>query len=124
MQKHPQIMVVDDEQSVVKLLSRTLTSEGYGVIAADNGISALELFEKHIPDLVILDISMPGLDGFGVLKLIRQRSSVPVIMLTARLEVNTVHDALALGADDYIRKPFSTQELLARVRTKLRRTAQ
>jgi len=123
MKKHTQIMVVDDEQFVVKLLSRILTSEGYGVIAADNGISALELFEEHIPDLVILDINMPGLDGFGVLKLIRQRSSVPVIMLTANLKVNTARDALNLGADDYIRKPFSAPELLARVRTKLKRAA-
>jgi len=116
-------MVVDDEQSVVMLLNRALASEGYGVIAADNGSSALELFEGHIPDLIILDIMMPGLNGLQVLNLIRRLSNVPVIMLTAKLEANTAHDALTLGADDYIRKPFSTKELLARVRTKLRRAS-
>jgi len=122
MKKHTCIMVVDDEQAILRLLSRTLEPEGYGVVVADNGRSALELLEEHGPDLVILDIMMPGLDGFQVLDLIRQRSNVPVIMLTARCEATTVRDALSLGADDYVRKPFGTQELLARIRAKLRRT--
>ncbi len=74
-----------------------------------------------MPDLVILDIIMPGLDGFKVLSLIRQRSNVPVIMLTANREASTASDALGLGADDYVRKQFHTQELLARIRAKLRR---
>ncbi|GAF88395.1 unnamed protein product, partial [marine sediment metagenome] len=101
--------------------SRTLEPEGYGVVVAADGGSALTLLEDCRPDLVILDIMMPGLNGFQVLDLIRQRSSVPVIMLTARGEVTTLRDALSLGADDYVRKPFSTQELLARIRAKLRR---
>jgi len=89
---------------------------------AANGSSELALLEEWKPDLVILNIIMPGMDGFQVLDLIRQRSNIPVIMLTARREVTTLHDALALGADDYVRKPFATRELVARVRAKLRRT--
>ena len=121
MKKHPCIMVVDDEQAILRLLSRTLEPEGYDVVLADNGRSALVLLEEHTPDLVILDIMMPGLDGFQVLDLIRQRSNIPVIMLTAKREVNTARDALNLGADDYVRKPFGKAELLARIRAKLRR---
>ena len=121
MKKHTCIMVVDDEQAILRLLSRTLEPEGYGVVVADNGRSALELLEEHKPDLVILDIMMPGLDGFQVLDLIRQRSNVPIIMLTARCEVTTLYNALVLGADDYVRKSFRTRELLARIRAKLRR---
>jgi len=121
MKKHPCIMVVDDEQTILRLLTRTLEPEGYGVIATDNGISALVLLQQRKPDLVILDIMMPGLDGFQVLDFIRKRSNVPVIMLTAREEVTTLRDALSLGADDYVRKPFRTQEFLARIRAKLRR---
>ncbi len=121
MKKHPCIMVVDDEQPILKLLSRTLEPEGYGVVVADNGRSALELLEERTPDLIILDIMMPGLDGFQVLDLVRQRSNVPIIMLTARGEVTALCDALVLGADDYVRKPFGTRELLARIRAKLRR---
>ncbi len=120
MKKRPYIMVVDDEQAILRLLNRTLEPEGYGVILADNGRSALELLEEHEPDLIILDIMMPGLDGFQVLGLIRQRFSVPVIMLTAKREVNNARDALNLGADDYVRKPFYIGELLARIRAKLR----
>ena len=122
MNKHPLIMAVDDEQRVLKLLSRTLEQEGYGVIVADNGRSALDLLEEQKPDLVILDIMMPGLDGFQVLNLIRQYSNIPVIMLSARREVSTERDALILGADDYVWKPFHTRELVARIRAKLRRT--
>ena len=121
MKKHTCIMVVDDEQAILRLLNHTLEPEGYGVVAVNNGETALALLEKHKPDLVILDVMMPGLDGFQVLDLIRQRSNIPVIMLTARREVTTVRDALTLGADDYVRKPFGSGELLARVRAKLRR---
>ncbi|GAH49499.1 unnamed protein product, partial [marine sediment metagenome] len=121
MKKHTCIMVVDDEQAILRMLNRTLEPEGYGVILADSGSSALALLEECRPDLVILDIMMPGLDGFQVLDLIRQRSNIPVIMLTARGEVTTLRDALSLGADDYVRKPFGTRELLARIRAKLRR---
>ncbi len=123
MKKRPFIMVVDDEPVILKLLNRTLEPEGYGVITADNGRTALNLLEEHGPDLVILDIMMPGINGFQVLDLIRQRSNVPVIMLTGRAEVSTLRDALVLGADDYVRKPFHTQELRARIRAKLRRAS-
>ncbi len=121
MKRRPCILVVDDEQAVLMLLKCTFELEGYGVIVADNGRSALDLMEEHRPDLVILDIMMPGLDGFQVLNLIRQSSNVPVIMLSARREMATKRDTLILGADDYVEKPFYKGELVARVRVKLRR---
>jgi len=121
MKKHPCIMVVDDEQTILSLLKRTLEPEEYGVIMADNGIAALDLLEEHMPDLVILDIMMPGLDGIQVLNLIRERSNIPVIMLSARREMAVKRDTLILGADDYVGKPFYTGELVARIRAKLRR---
>jgi len=114
-------MVVDDEEVMLTLLDRILKHEGYEVTTASDGNSALVLMKKRRPDLVILDIMMPGLDGFQVLDLIRRRYDVPVIMLTARHEVTNLHDALALGADDYVRKPFSRLELMARIKAKLRR---
>ncbi len=115
------ILAVDDDKEMLRMLSRILELEGYGVALAANGRAALTVLEEREPDLVILDIIMPGLDGFQVLKLIRQRSNVPVIMLTARCEVTSLRDAVVLGADDYVRKPFHTRELLARIRAKLRR---
>ena len=121
MKKHTCIMVVDDEQAILRLLSRTLKPEGYGVVTTADGGSALHLLQEHTPDLVILDIMMPGLNGFQVLHLMRQHSNIPVIMLTARGEVTSLNEALGLGADDYVRKPFSTRELQARIRAKLRR---
>jgi len=121
MDEHPCIMVVDDEQAIRVLLERTLETEGFRVISAEDGSSALVMMEKSWPDLVILDINMPGLNGFQVLERIRQRSDVPVIMLTGEGEVTTLGNALSLGADDFVKKPFSTRELLARIRAKLRR---
>ncbi len=114
-------MVVDDDQTVRTLLDRILKPEGYEVLLACDGDSALNLMELHSPDLVILDITMPGLDGFQTLRLLRERSNIPVIMLTGNDETTSVRDALILGADDYVRKPFHTFELLARIRAKLRR---
>ncbi len=114
-------MVVDDDDTILSLLSRILELEGYDVTLASDGSPAIILMEEHTPDLIILDIMMPGLDGFQVLDLIRQRSNVPVIMLTARDEVTTLRNALSRGADDYVRKPFGREELLARIRAKLRR---
>lgn len=121
MEKRPLILAVDDQELVLKLLRVSLSLEGYHVVTASNGMSALELLEEYEPELVILDIMMPGLDGFQVLDLIRQRCNVPVIMLTAKREETTLRDALVLGADDYVTKPFSILELAARVRAKLRR---
>jgi len=121
MEKRPLILAVDDDELILKLLRINLALEGYHVATACNGVSALELLEEYEPELVILDIMMPGLDGFQVLDLIRQRCNVPVIMLTAKCEETTLRDALVLGADDYVTKPFSILELAARIRAKLRR---
>ncbi len=121
MREHPRIMVVDDDQEMLRMVKRILELEGYSVAIAADGRSVLALLDEHGPDLVLLDIMMPELDGFQVLDLIRQRSNIPVIMLTARKEVTTLRDSLALGADDYMSKPFRTKELLARIKAKLRR---
>ena len=121
MMKRQCIMVVDDEPAVRILLKRCLELEDYDVIQASDGDSALAVMRKCLPDLVILDILMPGLDGFEVLEFIRQRFDIPIIMLSGKQEVTTVRDALISGADDYLRKPFHTQELVARIRAKLRR---
>ena len=121
MKKQTCIMVVDDEPGVCKLLKHSLEPEGYDVTTAPDGNAALALMGKCQPDLIILDIMMPGFDGFQALDIIRQRSNVPVIMLTGKGEMSTLRDALALGADDYVRKPFHTWELVARIRAKLRR---
>ena len=115
------ILVVDDEESVRDLLQRVLKEAGYNVVTAANGQEALDKMSELSIGVVLLDIKMPGLDGFQVLDHIRQRSDIPVIMLTAIGEVTNVRDSLALGADDYIRKPFKTRELLARIQAKLRR---
>ena len=121
MNDRQRIMVVDDDQEMLKLLNRTLELEGFDAIVVADGDEALAILEEIEPDLVILDIIMPGLDGFQTLDLIRERSNVPVIMLSARCEVSSLQKALALGADDYIRKPFSTRSLVARIGAKLRR---
>jgi len=115
------ILVVDDEDMVRSLLQRTLEEAGYDVITAANGQEALDKMSQLDVSLVLLDVKMPGLDGFQVLDHIRHRSDIPVIMLTAIGEVTSVRDSLALGADDYIRKPFKKGELLARIQVKLRR---
>lgn len=121
MKNCPHIMVVDDDQDTLKIINRALELEGYTVITASDGRAALALLEEHSPDLIILDVIMPELDGFQVLKLLRARSNVPIIMLTARGEPLLVQKALALGADDYVTKPFRPLVLMARVRAKLRR---
>ena len=115
------ILVVDDEDMVRSLLKRTLEEAGYDVITAANGQEALDELTQFEVNLMLLDIKMPGLSGFEVLERVRQRSDTPVIMLTAIGDVTKVRDSLALGADDYIRKPFKRGELLARIQAKLRR---
>jgi len=115
------ILVVDDGDYVQELLQRMLEEAGYGVVTAANGREALDKMSQTNVSLVLLDIMMPDLDGFQTLKLIRQQYEVPVIMLTAKREVTTLCDTLALGADDYVVKPFNTQEFLARIQAKLRR---
>ena len=115
------ILVVEDEESFRDALSYMLRKEGFEVVLAENGPSALEEFDRHGADLVLLDLMLPGLSGTEVCRSIRAKSSVPVIMLTAKdTEVDKVV-GLELGADDYVTKPYSTRELLARIRAVLRR---
>lgn len=116
------ILVVDDEPRYQQLLKVNLEPEGYEVICSDNGLNALELLVNLNPDLVILDIMMPMLDGISTCERIRQLSNVPVVFLTARGEETNRVRGLNMGADDYIVKPFSISELIARVRAVLRRT--
>jgi DNA-binding response OmpR family regulator len=115
------ILVVDDEKQYVHLLQVNLQAEGYEVIFAMNGEDALEMVSSKKPDLVILDVMMPRLDGFTTCERIRQFSAVPVIMLTAKGEEQDRVKGLNVGADDYVVKPFSATELIARVRAVLRR---
>lgn len=121
MKKRPFIVVADDDQQMLRLLSRILELEGFDVAVVTDGRSALQLLEERRPDLLILDIIMPGLSGFEVLDLVRQRWNIPVIMLTVITDVDSLRQALAAGADDYVTKPFSPRELVARIRAKLRR---
>ncbi len=120
---YEKILVVDDEVSIVDILKYNLEREGYRSLTAHDGYEALEVFEQERPDLVILDVMMPQLDGFQVCRKIREVSNVPVIMLTARSEEMDTVIGLEMGADDYVTKPFSMRELMARVRTSLRRYA-
>lgn len=115
------ILVVDDEQLYRHLLRVNLETEGYEVIAARDGEEAVELVTSRQPDLIILDVAMPRLDGFSTCERIRQFSDVPIIMLTARGEEQDRVKGLNVGADDYVTKPFSATELVARVRAVLRR---
>jgi DNA-binding response OmpR family regulator len=116
------ILIVDDEPLYIRLLQINLLTEGYEVVTANNGEDALEAVSAKAPDLVILDVMMPRLDGITTCERIRQFSSIPIIMLTAKGEEQDRVQGLNVGADDYIVKPFSATELLARVRAVLRRT--
>ena len=115
------ILVVDDEPQITRVLRTSLVSNGHEVTVAQDGAEALELFLKLHPELVITDLSMPGMDGIELTRAIRERSSVPVIVLSVRSQDSQKVAALDEGADDYITKPFSIQELLARVRVQMRR---
>lgn len=117
------MLVVDDEPRIVNFVRMNLELEGCRVIAANNGREALERIRDNLPDLVLLDIMMPGMDGFEVLRRLRQFSTVPVIVLTAKDQEDDRIQGLELGADDYIGKPFSHRELLSRIRAVLRRHA-
>ena len=118
------ILVVEDEESYSDPLSYLLRREGYEVAVADTGPSALAQFDKNGADLVLLDLMLPGLSGVDVCRQLRQRSSVPVIMLTAKdSEIDKVV-GLELGADDYVTKPYSSRELLARIKAVLRRLSE
>jgi len=116
------ILIVDDDPPTVKWTSFLLRDEGYDVITADNGRAALELVERESPDLVILDVMMPQIDGLEACRRIRQTMDVPIIMLSAKGETADKVTGLGMGADDYLAKPFEPAELLARVKAVLRRT--
>ena len=115
------MLIADDDRDLRELIGFTLTQAGYLVLKSGDGPSALQTFENESPDLVVLDINMPGMSGFQVCEAIRRRSRVPVIMLTVRGEEEDLVRALELGADDFLTKPFSPRTLLARIKALLRR---
>jgi DNA-binding response OmpR family regulator len=117
------VLVVDDEPKIVQMVRLYLERDGHRVLVARDGPSALKVFQTESPDLVVLDLMLPGLDGLEVCRAIRRESDVPIVMLTARAEEVDKLIGLELGADDYLTKPFSPRELAARVRAVLRRSA-
>jgi len=121
MSEKQRILLVDDDPNISHLVRLYLEKEGFAVTEAARGDTALESFQKEIPDLVLLDVMLPGLDGLQVLREIRKTSKAPVIMLTAKDETFDKVLGLELGADDYVTKPFETKELVARVKAVLRR---
>lgn len=119
---HETILLVDDEPKIVKLTTDYLVKDGFRVISSGDGLNALAKINSEKPDLVILDLMLPGMDGWEVCRKVRQKSGIPIIMLTARSEETDQLIGLELGADDYITKPFSPRMLVARVKAVLRRT--
>ena len=116
------ILIVDDEERMVRFIRLNLEHDGFQVLEAFNGTEAINKIRSNLPDLVLLDVMMPDMDGFEVLRIVREVSRVPVIMLTAKGEEEDRVRGLEMGADDYITKPFSPRELVSRVRAVLRRT--
>jgi two-component system KDP operon response regulator KdpE len=119
--KQERVLVIDDELQIRRAVGRALSARGYEVAQAPDGEEGLLLMESFNPDLVVLDLNLPGLDGFSVCKRIRATGSTPVLVLSVREDETDKVEALDLGADDYLTKPFGTDELLARVRALLRR---
>ncbi|NTV62150.1 MAG: response regulator transcription factor [Oscillochloris sp.] len=116
------ILIVEDESTLAETLRYNLERAGYAVLTAEDGIQGLDLARRQKPNLIVLDIMLPGLDGFSICRILRQESDVPIMMLTARKDEVDRIAGLELGADDYIGKPFSLGEFLARVRAILRRS--
>lgn len=116
------VLVVDDEPEIVRILRDYLERAGFNVLTAADGAAAVVAARRHKPDLVVLDLSLPSLDGLDVARTLRREAEVPIIMLTARTEESDRVAGLELGADDYVTKPFSPRELVARVRAVLRRS--
>ena len=117
------VLVVDDQPDIVRLVRDYLERAGFDVLAAGDGEQALQVARRTRPDLVILDLGLPGLDGLDVARALRRDGDVPIIMLTARTEETDRVAGLELGADDYVTKPFSAREMVARVRAVLRRSS-
>lgn len=115
------ILVVEDERAIADILVFNLEREGYEAVSAGDGPQGLKMALEGEPDLILLDVMLPEMDGFEVLRQVREKSQIPVIMLTAREEETDKVDALEMGADDYITKPFSMRELMARVKANMRR---
>ncbi len=118
----PLIMVVDDDQDLAEMLGIVLNGSGFEVDLVNNGDSVMDIFRANVPDLVLLDVMLPGIDGIEVCRLIRQESMVPIVMLTAKGDTHDVVLGLEAGADDYMVKPFNPSELVARLKVRLRRT--
>jgi len=117
------VLVVDDDVRMLRMMKRTLELEGFRVLVASSGEAALKAFEKEPPDIVLLDIMMPDMDGYSVCRRLREFSTVPIIMVTAKGDDKEKIEGLDIGADDYVTKPFSTSELTARVKAVLRRAS-
>ncbi len=117
------ILLVEDDVTLLEILEYNLLRQGYEVQKTDNGRTALKLAREEHPDLIVLDVMLPGMDGFDVCRILRQEMSVPILMLTARADEIDKIVGLEVGADDYLTKPFSMRELLARVKAMLRRVA-
>jgi two-component system, OmpR family, response regulator MprA len=120
-ERPPRVLVVEDDDAIAQVLQRSLRMEGYDVKVAGDGIGALDLAHAYLPDLVILDLGLPKLDGIEVARTLRETDDVPILVLTARDAVESRVEGLDSGADDYLVKPFERQELLARLRALLRR---
>jgi len=118
----PRVLIVDDDPAIIKFVRANLEAEDYRTFLAMDGAEALHVLEKELPDLVILDIMMPRMDGFEVCRQLREWSQIPIIMLSARGDEDDKVTCLELGADDYLTKPFSIRELIARIKATLRRT--
>ena len=118
----PRILVVDDDPAIIKFVRANLKADDYETLAALDGAEAIEVVEREMPDLVILDIMLPRIDGFEVLSRLREWCQIPIIVLSARGDAEDKVKCLDLGADDYLSKPFDLEELLARIRAVFRRT--
>ena len=115
------ILIVEDEPTLLETLEYNLTRQGYEVHTAADGLTALEVARRERPDVIVLDVMLPGIDGFEVCRILRREMSVPILMLTARVDEVDKVVGLEVGADDYLTKPFSMRELMARVKAQLRR---
>lgn len=119
--KH-KILIIEDDKGITKLLTTTLVANGYDVITASTGKDGLDLISSHCPDVILLDLGMPDMDGMFIIEKVREWTSTPILVVSARTDENDKAAALDMGADDYLTKPFSSVELLARIRAAIRHT--